>query len=346
VIEPLVSVVTPVYNGERYLAECIESVLAQTYSNWGYTIVDNCSSDGTLAIANKYALLDKRITVHKNEVFLDIIGNHNNAFCLISPNSKYCKVVSADDWLFSECIGRLVALAEAYPRVGIVGSYQLSGGGDEWYLRTDGLSYYKAVLSGREICRLHFLSDISVFGNPTSNLYRSDLIRRTDSFYPNSSAEADVSACFRHLRDADFGFVHQVLSYERVHHDRITTTSRAVNAYLGSKLSDLLTYGPVYLTSDELAQCKKKLLDEYYRFLAIGAVNFQGREFWRYHKKRLQDVGCPLRSAKLAETIALKLADLLLNPKQTVERVLRRGKWGVSRSRRVNRPELQIGRSL
>jgi glycosyltransferase involved in cell wall biosynthesis len=47
---PLVWVMTPVYNGERYLAECIESVLAQTHENWQYLVVDNCSSDGTSEI--------------------------------------------------------------------------------------------------------------------------------------------------------------------------------------------------------------------------------------------------------------------------------------------------------
>jgi glycosyltransferase involved in cell wall biosynthesis len=344
--EPLVSVVTPVYNGEPYLAECIESVLAQTYSNWEYTIVDNCSSDATLALAHKYARVDKRITVHENDIFLDVIGNHNNAFRLISPNSKYCKVVSADDWLFPECLTRMIALAETHPSVGIVGSYQLSGGGDNWHLRTDGLPYYSTVLSGREICRLHFLSDISVFGNPTSSLYRSDLIRSTECFYPNSSAEADVSACFKYLKNADFGFVHQVLSYERVHNDRITTTSTALNAYLGSMLSDLLTYGSFYLTSDELAECKETLITKYYRFLAIGAVNFQGRKFWRYHKKRLQDIGLPLSGVRLAEMIGLKLADLLFNPKQTVERMLRRGNGGPNEFRPDNRPEFRAKEPL
>src|ERR1700691_1872310 len=94
--QPLVSVLTPVYNGEPYLAECIESILAQTYSAWEYIIVDNCSTDGTSEIAARYAKQDRRICVHRNDTLLPIIANHNRAFRLISPNSKYCKVVSGD----------------------------------------------------------------------------------------------------------------------------------------------------------------------------------------------------------------------------------------------------------
>ena len=52
--QPLVSVLTPVYNGEDFLEECIESVLSQTYQNWEYLIVNNCSKDRTLEIALKY----------------------------------------------------------------------------------------------------------------------------------------------------------------------------------------------------------------------------------------------------------------------------------------------------
>ena len=45
IAQPRVSVVTPVYNGERHLAECVESVLGQTFRDWEYVIVDNCSTD-------------------------------------------------------------------------------------------------------------------------------------------------------------------------------------------------------------------------------------------------------------------------------------------------------------
>src|SRR3989442_1303003 len=94
----LVSVVTPVYNGENYLRECIESVLAQTYTHWDFTIVNNCSTDRTLDIAQEYAVKDPRIRIHNNETLVRQIANYNIAFRQISPESKYCKVVAADDW--------------------------------------------------------------------------------------------------------------------------------------------------------------------------------------------------------------------------------------------------------
>ncbi len=95
--EPLVSVVTPVYNGEKYLVECIESVLAQSYRNWEYVIINNCSTDGTLAIAEGYMQRDTRIRIVNNQEFLPQIANWNHALRQISPQSQFCKIVHADD---------------------------------------------------------------------------------------------------------------------------------------------------------------------------------------------------------------------------------------------------------
>ena len=320
---PLVSVVTPVYNGGPYLAECIESVLAQTYTNFEYIIVDNCSTDETSEIAARYAKRDQRIRVHRNDELLPIIANHNRAFRLISPESKYCKVVSGDDWLFPECIARMVLVAEANPSVGVVGSYQLSGGGDKWYVRTYGLPYSRTVVSGREIGRARLLGTLDVLGNPTSNLYRSDLIWRTDSFYPNPTPEADLSACLECLKVADFGFVHQVVSYERLHPGQITNTSKDLDAYFASKIGDLRIYGPFYLEPGEQETRIENLMDDYYDILALSAIHFRGKSYWTFHKRRLEEIGCPLNGGRLAKAISAKILDMLLNPKETSETFLK-----------------------
>jgi glycosyltransferase involved in cell wall biosynthesis len=322
--EPFVSIITPVYNGEAYLRECIESVLAQTYSNWEYIIVNNCSTDGTLRIAEEYSCRDRRIRVHSNDSLLPIIANHNRAFRLISPESKYCKVVSADDWVYPECLARMVAVAEANPSVGVVGSYQLSGGGNKWYLRTYGLPYSSTVISGREISRAHLLGTLDVLGDPTSSLYRADLVRRTDSFFPNPTAEADVSGIYECLRFSDFGFVHQVLSYERLHPEQVSTTSKRLNAYLSSKISDVRTYGPYYLTSEEAEKRINELMKKYYDYLALSAIRFRDIRFWTYHRGKLKDIGRPLDGIKLAAAILMTVLDLLLNPKETSGKLLKR----------------------
>ncbi|MBV9171190.1 MAG: glycosyltransferase, partial [Chloroflexi bacterium] len=90
---PLVSVVTPVYNGAEHLAECIESVLRQTYPNWEYVIVDNASSDGSADVAEHYSARDSRIRVIRAREFVDVHRSHNRALRASDARSRYCKVI-------------------------------------------------------------------------------------------------------------------------------------------------------------------------------------------------------------------------------------------------------------
>ena len=148
-MEPLVSFVTPFYNTRDFLVECIESVLHQTYANWEYVLVDNQSTDGSSEIAAQYASrFPEKIRVIRTESFLSQVENYNFALTRIALESKYCKMVQADDWLFPECVSRMVEIAEEHPSVGIVGAYRLEN--DQVDL--DGLPYPSSEVSGREVC--------------------------------------------------------------------------------------------------------------------------------------------------------------------------------------------------
>ena len=318
--QPLVSVLTPVYNGADFLAECIESVLKQTYTNFEYIVVNNCSQDRTLEIAQEYAKKDSRIRVHDNTDFVPVIANHNIAFSLMSPLAKYCKVVSGDDFLFPECLMRMVECAEANPSVGIIGSYQLSGD----HIRWQGFQYPKAVLPGRELCRRIFLgSDSSFgFGSPTSIMYRADLVRSVREFYPNPSPHSDTSACFRDLQNSDFGFVYQVLCYERTHEATQTSKSTEMNRYSSACLNDVIHYGPLYLNQEELKRVVKESLKDYHRFLAVNYfIGFKDKAFWDYHKSRLQELGHPLTRFALYKAAITKVGQEAINPGLAVRKM-------------------------
>jgi len=321
---PLVSIVTPVHNAEPYLAECIESVLKQTYKNWHYVMVNNCSTDSSLEIARRYANQDSRISVLSNPAFVGLIENHNIAVQRISPNSRYCKVVSADDWLFPECLSRMVEFAEANPSVGIVNSYQLSGGGGDWKVRWDEIAYPSPVTPGREICRSQLLGGPYVFGTPTSSLYRADLVRARPRFYPHLLPHADTSACYECLRKSDFGFVHQILSFERIHANTISAECKKIRTLESAILRNLIAYGPVYLTEQEYKARLKQVLAAYYGSLAVGFFNFSNLEYWRYHHRDLTQLGFRCFGFALTKAIVAKFLNLVLNPKQTADKILRR----------------------
>lgn len=294
---PLVSIVTPVYNEEQHLAECIESVLAQTYQHWDYTIVDNCSTDASVDIARRYAAKDRRIRVQENQQFLQAFQNCNAALRQISPTSKYCKVVLGDDWIFPECLERMVAVAEAHPSVGIVGAYALEG----CHVTLTGLPYQTQVLPGREACRRHLLEKLHIFGTQNSVLYRSDLVREHDPLYNESNMQADTEACFALLHMSDFGFVHQVLTFTRVRPGSLNTISQGLHTYWAAILHLLVKYGPVYLEKDELEAFLERHVSAYYAFLGKSLLVGRDKQFWDYHKPRLMEAGVGFSKARLLQ---------------------------------------------
>ena len=209
--EPFVSVVTPFHNTDDYLAECIDSVLAQTYHNFEYILDDNMSTDTSAEIARSYAAKDDRIKLVRTDRLLQQRENFNFALSHISRESRYCKLVLADDWIYPRCIEEMVRVADQHPDIGLVCSYRKVG----LDIHGGGLEPDVEFLPGREAGRRHLLGPLFVFGTPTSVLYRSDLVRKRAEFFAPYLFQADVDTSYDLLSESDFGFVHQMLSFSR-----------------------------------------------------------------------------------------------------------------------------------
>jgi glycosyltransferase involved in cell wall biosynthesis len=317
--QPLVSVITPVYNEEKYLAECIESVLAQTYANWELTIINNRSTDRSLEIAENYAQRDRRICVMTTPEFYPQLHNHNFAMRQISPESKYCKVVLGDNWIFPDCLRLMVEAAEAHPTVGIVSALRLTSSG----IQANSLPYPSLCIPGHAFCRLQLLADEDYFGSATMVLFRSEIVRKRDPFFREKARSADAEACYEILQEWDFAFLHQLLTFNRTDNVSISTPSRRFAPYFLNQFIHIKRYGHIFLTPAENTTAHRQFERAYYAFLAERAMERPGKIFWDYHRAALATINERLSSLQLTKQLLLEILDVFLNPKKTFVRLLR-----------------------
>jgi glycosyltransferase involved in cell wall biosynthesis len=112
---PLVSIGLPVYNGDSYLVQAIESLLGQTFTDFELIISDNASTDDTEQICRRYAARDPRIRYSRNERNIGAGANYNRVFAL--STGRYFKWAAHDDLCAPEYLERCVAVLEADPSI-------------------------------------------------------------------------------------------------------------------------------------------------------------------------------------------------------------------------------------
>ena len=116
---PTISVIMPVYNGERYLAEAIASVLGQTYADFEFIIVDDGSTDGSADIIREYAARDSRIRFIRLERNLGK-ANAGNAG-IEATSGKYVAMMDCDDVCLPDRLRKQVHFLESHPEIDVVG---------------------------------------------------------------------------------------------------------------------------------------------------------------------------------------------------------------------------------
>lgn len=112
---PLVSIGLPIFNGEKFVREAIDSILAQTFTDFELIIADNASSDRTEIICREYAAQDSRIRYHRNATNIGGCNNHNLTFEL--SRGKYFCWVAHDDLCDRQMLAKYVEVLENNPSV-------------------------------------------------------------------------------------------------------------------------------------------------------------------------------------------------------------------------------------
>lgn len=167
--EPLVSVIMPVFNGEAYLQEAVESILTQTHRNLEFIIIDDKSADQGLSLIKKYP--DKRIQVIENSLNMGISHSLNRG--LDAATGKYIARMDCDDIALPQRLERQVAYLEKNHGIDILGSAIRAFGDKEgvWSCQTD-----------HEAIRAQLLFDCPIY-HPTVML-RASAINKHGLRYP------------------------------------------------------------------------------------------------------------------------------------------------------------------
>jgi glycosyltransferase involved in cell wall biosynthesis len=317
---PPVEIVIPVYNGARDLAECLDSVLAQTHADWRATVMDNSSTDGSGAIADAYARRDPRMAVVHWKEFVSQAENYNRALAQVPESARYVKVLEADNWLTPTALASAVALADTDETIGLVSGYALMGR----EILGHGIESRADVLSGQEACALTIVDDTYLFGTPTNLLFRAAALRATTPWFQPNLFYDDADLCLRILRGWKLGFVHQVLAFIRVDNHGVFSTFQEFDFNPAFRYFMAQDHAAAFFEPRVAAEMIRDREAEYYGRLARAALGGRSRGYWEFNRGALAKRGDRLRRSRLARAIAREAVDMALNPKSTVERLLRK----------------------
>ena len=221
---PKVSVCIPVYNRPDYVAEAIESVLCQTFTDFELIITDNCSTDNTPEVIKSYAAKDKRVKYYRNQYNMGISSSINRA--LLLSRGEYIKFLFSDDKLAPQCLALFVDALDNHPKVSLVTSFTQSFG-DDGHIRDKSFFPGTGKLDGKT-----YQKDLLLNGNWPGS-HSSVMFRRRDlhiGFFNHMWKDwvGDLEMYIRLLGVGDAYVVPQILSYLRIH-DQQESTVQAVD---------------------------------------------------------------------------------------------------------------------
>lgn len=289
-----VSVCIPTYRYGRYIAETIDSILGQTFTDFELLIVDDNSQDGTADIVVSYAQRDPRIRFSVNPENLGMVKNWN--YCLSQAQGDYIKFVFGDDLLASpDSLARMVSLLDADQSISLVASSRnLINERSEVQAIASGF-HKDCTLPGTEVINYCLLRQKNLIGEPTVTMFRRSQAGR--GFKENYQQIVDLEMWFHLLEQGRFAYISDQLCSFRVHERQQTARNNEnlndvddvlylLEDYAGKGYITLPRFMKGYLRYDHLYGIRKRSLrDEVKRQAAQKLISSHcgAAAFWAWY---------------------------------------------------------------
>lgn len=239
----MISVIVPVYNAEKYLSRCIDSILAQSYKDFELLLIDDGSKDGSATICDNYAIKDSRVRVfHKANGGVSSARNLG----LDNATGEWITFIDSDDYVHTDFLSSLYKKHDVDL---IVGSFQLVGSDENWNGVLED-SYFDRLLIEKHIDTLAMQIH---YRTPWAKLFRAEVI-----FVNHLSFEEKIHSSEDWLFVLNYLiYTHSLIVssspyyfYERSHVDGLSQNSRHFSSYFYAmeafhKITDVLvsTFG-------------------------------------------------------------------------------------------------------
>lgn len=202
-----VSIVMPVYNGEKYLRQALDSIVEQEYTDWELYIVNDCSIDNSLSIMQEYEKKDKRIKIINNKVNEKLPKSLNIGFQ--KTVGKYRTWTSDDNIYDKKAILKMVQFLDNNPDIGLVYT-------DEYYIDENDDIIKKVQL---DVDSFFYQNCVGA-----SFMYRTEVANKIGEYDLDMFLIEDYDYWFRMRKITRFGRIPECLYYYRVHQNSLSTT--------------------------------------------------------------------------------------------------------------------------
>ncbi len=272
VMSPKLSICMPNYNFARYLPEAIESVLKQSYTDFEFIIVDNCSTDDSAEIVRRYSGKDARILLTTNDRNVGPVNNLN--ICLQKARGEYVKFLFSDDMLATDnALERMVSILDEHQQVALVASARNVIDDCSNVLKI--WSQYKGVIGypGGKVIRDCLIEQKNNIGEPTAVLFRKRHAER--GFDVRYRQAVDLEMWFHILEQGDFAYIDEPLCSFRQHEKQQTRLN--ANEFNMSLINEPFLLLQEY--ADKPYVHLSKLTREYMKYVPAYGI-------WKQYKKK------------------------------------------------------------